>query len=1230
MSTTRVNNNAKLTTARSVLETCERDICVKQIVSSKITRSHTRTHPRVWRRKSAGRYCTHANQLITRHSKFVASCRRFSDLYYVVHVRKQLPSKLFEMCNAKKVACIRSVCTESGCTLTRQVAKQILGRPVGESEYNALHRPFDASFSSQRFYIAIQVNGTSTDAAIDSCSDVNLVSENVLETLCPDWRNLPDAGQIVLRSHTEHLIPQASTKWLAINFQNSHVKNMLLKFVVTKDEDELLLGAEFLKQSHLGLSIAGEKDNRKYQLVFPAECSDRCRTEHVPVYDGPINSVARNSQNVLLKPYESEYVCFHVSQVSSDSKAVITNASNHAENHGRAQGCMIFPSVSDVTLQNGKWVAQALVVNTTSSPVRIKCNDLRGNVERIHAADFSFLPATSTVTANIEQNLAESLGAPLGAPVAMCRQIVSNSPIHDPIPPGLYGSDDVADFADLDAVPEDATFGTEVMSQSPVDAIPWNNIPPEFHPAVRELFVEKYPTVLSRHQYDMGNISKTLGQIYIPLVDKVPKSRKVYFSSEKDMRMLNDILVSMLKYKIIKRSQSAWGAPVFLLRRKSGQQPLRLLCAICDLNEVLAKPVPILPNIDKLLQNLTSSGIGLMSSLDLTNGFHSVEIYPPHQTRLSFLTPFGSFKFSRGVMGLSTLPAFYAAKIFELVNTDPHTGMYDPIPGVWPFMDDIPVVSPGHSVESVEFDLHYQKLDKLLSRIAFHNAKISPEKLVLFQRKAVILGHLIEDGRIKIDPKRLDKMRAAPMPTNLKGAQKWSGFLASLKPFAPLELGRCHAILSSLTSAKRSFEILPEHVQAFDLAKQILTKHEFFLDIPDAQKVKVLYTDASQLCLGAILLEVEQPLEIVKNSQEITHVEFDARDVIGKSVKQLNLKVWPSRKVPADGDCFYHALADQFRILGMDNFPSDHYELRLCIANFAMNHSRKPEWLVKIKPKFNDWDSFMESVIPRKAHVDSYGIMLQCAADFMRRHILLVLPNGVVNLIFGGEEGDSKPPVWLGFVPPGETQLGHFQSLVNYEPNQFTWYASTDLVKNDVHSMSQQEIFELVKSQMFGKTDGRMKVKVIAYYSKVVAEVDRHKAIYEKELMALIGALNTFEDYLSNSPCVITLIDSRTAYFLAAKGVHKSAVKCRRWNVLLQTRFPNLMLHLIGTDDNWSDVMSRLYDVPEQIERQFKIRCLEIPPIPAMDGQMWSFDELESFVELNPDLLRESDTPAPP
>ena len=117
--------------------------------------------------------------------------------------------------------------------------------------------------------------------------------------------------------------------------------------------------------------------------------------------------------------------------------------------------------------------------------------------------------------------------------IRFVRQIVLNSPLKpnqvsteslqtqdvleaesDQIPEGLFEENEVLSFEEIEEIPEGATFGICEKPSEPVDSIPWDKINPEYHAIVRHLFVEKYPHLLSRHNYDCGDISKTLGEFF--------------------------------------------------------------------------------------------------------------------------------------------------------------------------------------------------------------------------------------------------------------------------------------------------------------------------------------------------------------------------------------------------------------------------------------------------------------------------------------------------------------------------------------------------------------------------------------------------------------------------------------------------------------------------------------------------------------------------------------------
>jgi hypothetical protein len=111
---------------------------------------------------------------------------------------------------------------------------------------------------------------------------------------------------------------------------------------------------------------------------------------------------------------------------------------------------------------------------------------------------------------------------------------------------------------------------------------------------------------------------------------------------------------------------------------------------------------------------------------------------------------FGTYSFNRTPNGITHAPHIYDSKIWEAIQTHPCTGKADILEGVYPFIDDLPLVTLPSEVgdKQKEFWGHFELLDNVLYRLNHHNFRVSPEKLELFQKEANILGHVIKHGEI--------------------------------------------------------------------------------------------------------------------------------------------------------------------------------------------------------------------------------------------------------------------------------------------------------------------------------------------------------------------------------------------------------------------------------------------------------------------------------------------------
>jgi len=102
--------------------------------------------------------------------------------------------------------------------------------------------------------------------------------------------------------------------------------------------------------------------------------------------------------------------------------------------------------------------------------------------------------------------------------------------------------------------------------------------------------------------------------------DAKPIKQNYYRRSLKELEYVDAELEKMLASGVIRLSKSPWGAPVVLVRKKSGE--LRFRIDFRRLNEATKKDAYPLPKIDECLDAL--EGSRFFSTLDLASGYWQV------------------------------------------------------------------------------------------------------------------------------------------------------------------------------------------------------------------------------------------------------------------------------------------------------------------------------------------------------------------------------------------------------------------------------------------------------------------------------------------------------------------------------------------------------------------------------------------------------------------------------
>jgi hypothetical protein len=1022
--------------------------------------------------------------------------------------------------------------------------------------------------------------------------------------------------------------------WKLLPFKlNSESQLLWWTFGVQKQDDNVLLigndfieayKAEFLRlkgKMHLSIPKCHKDKEGKTLLIALGARAD---------YDNNVQiATAHNVDAVMFQPFETKVVKLSCSILPTDSKVIIS-----ALTTGNLEGTEIVPTLSTVAYIRRRPTVHVQVANLAGKVTKVDVGQLQCSLESLSDEQDSKLIDIASADKDTLKHLIKDLNK---GRLSYVRQVLSSKKVEeievrsnflpkeqfqkvknkDPIPNDIYENAEKLN-CDYELATDAITNAPPMMD--PIEKVPLDKVDPIFHPHCLEV-LNRHKDLLAKSQLDAGNCSKTLGYMYIPLDRKLPKCTKIFHAGLAELKIMQDLLMSMIKANIIaKATANSYGSPCFLLQKKSRQSTCRFIVSLTALNDCLSKPVNVLPNMSRVVESIASHGPSLMTTLDMSSGFSSLRIYPGHQNRVCMITPFGVYKYLVAPQGLSSSPTYYQAKVLEALNTCENTGRPDPIPNVDVYLDDVTCTVPLTGNLNYDINAHKKLLDKVMTRLYKHGFKINPSKLVMFQRKTTVLGHTIEDGVIKVDESRFDKMANAPKIHNRKTLQMWLGFLASIKHFSPIELTIPRATLTELLEGNnKQFKWEERHELAFQKIKEILSKGEFLVNSARPDSVKILFTDASNNQSGAILLEAEFIPKIELVVPQYAGRVVPKSDELYPTLERLDLldSIGLAEPTPEDGNCFFHAVIDQMVHLRIERRPKNIKELRMAVVSMLDNHPNKLRWKETLRQQNIDWHALIHELGQFNQPTDEFGLTIQAAADYLRRNIIVIevnKHNPRVQVVEGLGNANVKPPLWLALYrdPYGN---GHFQSLICAMPNSFTPFTTHHTVDGDDYEMSQENILKTVKDIIKKKTETRHKLRAIAYDAAVVRKADRDKPIYQLELAAIIHYLHKFKPYIRNAPACICVIDSSVAYFLTDPKVNISSVKSRRINVLLGHEYTNLLFHLVPSNQNWSDLFSRYWTVEPEVERAIKFKDVKHGKIPEFGEQLLTLRELQILSE---------------
>ncbi|KAI3771892.1 hypothetical protein L6452_03063 [Arctium lappa] len=350
-----------------------------------------------------------------------------------------------------------------------------------------------------------------------------------------------------------------------------------------------------------------------------------------------------------------------------------------------------------------------------------------------------------------------------------------------------------------------------------------------------------------------------------------PIARAPYRLAPTEMQEMVVQLRDLLEKGFIRPSSSPWGAPVLFVKKKDGA--MRMCIDYRELNKVTVKNRYLLPRIDDLFDQL--QGAGCFSKIDLRSGYHQVKVAKSDIPKTAFRTRYGHYEFLVMPFGLTNAPAIF----MDLMNRVCRPFLDK---SIIVFIDDILVYSKNEE----EHEQHLREVLEVLRRERLY-AKFS--KCDFWLPEVQFLGHIVSKEGVKVDPAKIEAMTNWEPPKNPSEIRSFLGLAGYYRRFIQ-DFSKIASSLTILTRKNVKFVWTEKQEEAFRTLQKKLCEAPI-LSLPDGTEDFVVYSDASKMGLGCVLMQRGKVIAYASRQLKVHEVNYPTHDLELAAVV-FALKLW--------------------------------------------------------------------------------------------------------------------------------------------------------------------------------------------------------------------------------------------------------------------------------------------------------------------------------------------------
>ncbi|GAU44160.1 hypothetical protein TSUD_399820 [Trifolium subterraneum] len=349
------------------------------------------------------------------------------------------------------------------------------------------------------------------------------------------------------------------------------------------------------------------------------------------------------------------------------------------------------------------------------------------------------------------------------------------------------------------------------------------------------VLLREYVDIFAWSYQDMPGLDPEIVEHHLPLKPECPPVKQKLRRTHPDMalKIKEEVQKQIDAGFLITSEYPQWLANIVPVPKKDGK--VRMCVDYRDLNKASPKDNFPLPHIDVLVDNTTKSKV--FSFMDGFSGYNQIKMAVEDREKTAFITPWGTFCYKVMPFGLTNAGATYQRGMTTLFHDMMHK--------------EIEVYVDDMIVKSVTEEEHVEYLSKMFQRLRKYCLRLNPNKCTFGVRSGKLLGFIVSQKGIEVDPDKVRAIREMPSPQTEKQVRGFLGRLNYISRFISHMTATFGPIFKLLR--KNQGIVWTEDCQkAFDSIKEYLME-PLILIPPVEGRPLIMYLTVLEESMGCVL-----------------------------------------------------------------------------------------------------------------------------------------------------------------------------------------------------------------------------------------------------------------------------------------------------------------------------------------------------------------------------------------